>query len=544
MMKLVRWFLVAAIAAFAALPHAAQAGTYTVVSCADPATGQPLGPGMPAGWEVNDQAPAERNWRVVSTCERGGSVTLISTDAGGQMAKDRFASLIFRAPPDTRIVGYELWRATIALPVNGSPFGVGTGDQAFPAGGDHYVEDCHGATQACLLGDAHDEKAFDPANHVAAGGSFKAVFGLLRCEAASCPRNETAAYRLFSARLTLDDSAAPVFAAAPSGDLLDSRVAGVRTVRFQAADRGGGLRRARILVDGRSLVEGGFDRGDGLCAAPRVTAPVPCPLRSEASLALDTAQVPDGPHDVAVRVEDVAGNATEHVARGVVFTGQAASRGAPNGSPADERARLTARIGRRTRLRSRAGRRHTLSGRLTTAAGQPIAGARLSLQRRLRRTGTAFAGRAGATTDRNGRFRVRVRARTSATLRVAYTAYANDRTPAAKADVRLRVPARARLSARPRRVRNHGRVRFSGRLLGGSVPRGGKVVEIQAREGRRRWQVFRTVRANRRGRFRTSYRFRNSPRAHAIRFRVRVRRDSTYPFELGYSKSVRVVAGG
>ena len=95
------------------------------------------------------------------------------------------------------------------------------------------------------------------------------------------------------------------------------------------------------------------------------------------------------------------------------------------------------------------------------------------------------------------------------------------------------------MTASPRSVRSGGRVRFSGRLRGGDVPAGGKVVELQAYE-RGRWRSITTLRTNAKGSF--SYRYRFSFRAAGATFpvRVRVRHEGTYPFALGYSKPIKV----
>jgi hypothetical protein len=101
------------------------------------------------------------------------------------------------------------------------------------------------------------------------------------------------------------------------------------------------------------------------------------------------------------------------------------------------------------------------------------------------------------------------------------------------------VRAPATLAASPRIVSSGSRVRFSGRLRGGHVPRNGKVVELQAFE-RGRWRTFRTVRSNSKGAF--NYRYRFSFRASGTTFpvRARVRADASYPFALGTSNRVRV----
>jgi hypothetical protein len=77
-------------------------------------------------------------------------------------------------------------------------------------------------------------------------------------------------------------------------------------------------------------------------------------------------------------------------------------------------------------------------------------------------------------------------------------------------------------------------VRFSGRVRG-AVPRGGKLVVLQARDRDGRWHPVRNVRTDRRGRFRTSYVFRSSRGRFTYGFRVQVPRERDFPYGVGYS---------
>jgi hypothetical protein len=84
-------------------------------------------------------------------------------------------------------------------------------------------------------------------------------------------------------------------------------------------------------------------------------------------------------------------------------------------------------------------------------------------------------------------------------------------------------------------------VRFSGRLLGGHVPRTGKLVELQARVGVG-WRTFATLRTDRRGRYSHVHRFTPASVGRTYWFRLRVRRETAYPFEQATTRplSVRV----
>jgi hypothetical protein len=81
-------------------------------------------------------------------------------------------------------------------------------------------------------------------------------------------------------------------------------------------------------------------------------------------------------------------------------------------------------------------------------------------------------------------------------------------------------------------------VLFRGRV-GRPVPRGGKLVEVQA-HFRGRWRTISTVRAKRSGRWRFRYTFRTSRWRAAHRLRARVPVEAGYPFRAGASRPVRV----
>jgi hypothetical protein len=144
-----------------------------------------------------------------------------------------------------------------------------------------------------------------------------------------------------------------------------------------------------------------------------------------------------------------------------------------------------------------------------------------------------------AITNARGSFSLRVPPGPSRRLRAAYRVRPEDAFLVCSRPLNLNVPARATLSASPRQVRPGGRVRLSGRLRGGHVPRRGKLIDLEARDAGR-WRDFDTVRTDRRGRFRTSYRFSRRARRGTYPIRVKVRADSSYPFALGYSPAVRV----
>ena len=55
-----------------------------------------------------------------------------------------------------------------------------------------------------------------------------------------------------------------------------------------------------------------------------------------------------------------------------------------------------------------------------------------------------------------------------------------------------------------------------------------------------KWRTFETVRARKRARFSTRYRFTRATSGASFLIRARIRRDDSYPYYLGYSPRVRV----
>jgi hypothetical protein len=195
-----------------------------------------------------------------------------------------------------------------------------------------------------------------------------------------------------------------------------------------------------------------------------------------------------------------------------------------------------------TRSTMAGGRRRTVSyGRSATITGvalgpdrQPVPGAVVhALDVR------APADLAQAVAGADGRYRIKLAPGISRTLRIGFQ-WPTEGFFACGRSLSLKVRAGVRMSA-SRRVRMRGRIRINGHLLGGRIPPRGKVVELQG-WARGAWQVFRTTRTSRNGRFHVTYRLRTGTRG-ILRIRARVRRERGYPYTLGYSRVVRVRVG-
>ena len=230
--------------------------------------------------------------------------------------------------------------------------------------------------------------------------------------------------------------------------------------------------------------------------------------------------------DLRVTLRDYAGNVTQ-------------------GNPT----RLTAtsaKVGRRFRgvrsgrVRIPFGRRATLRGRLTLSAGQALAGQTIVASSTVRKRGARTRGEGTAVTDRRGRFSINVPAGASRTYRFVFGGAGG--ALATARGVSVRVPASSTIRASRNRLSGAGRVRFSGRLRtrGERIPGRGLVLVLQGRSAGK-WRTFADTRTSRKGRWRASYFFRGQSGRYPIR--VRIRKQSGYPFELGYSRRLTVRVG-
>lgn len=226
-----------------------------------------------------------------------------------------------------------------------------------------------------------------------------------------------------------------------------------------------------------------------------------------------------------------------------VSSGSTAERGSPNGSPAADRVVLSAIANSRSStLKVKYGKRVVITGRLLSPGGAPIARALLLVQTQTAIAGAAMADAAQVVTDADGRFSYRVPVGPSRTIRFGYRSYSADTFFADTTDVHLVVAAGVTMKATPKKVRNRHATMFRGRLRGKPIAKRGVVVDLQV-FFRHRWRTFAAPRTNRKGAYKFKYRFMAG--AATWKFRARVRRDSSYPYTLGYSaKPVKVKVVG
>jgi hypothetical protein len=383
------------------------------------------------------------------------------------------------------------------------------------------------------------------------------------------PNGYAAVVYLYAADLVLEQTAGPS-AGSVGGELAGAAtVSGTSDVTFTASDPGSGVYEAVFSVDGSVVQSTVVNENGGRCknvgqtsdGLPAFLYVQPCLASVSADLGFDTTRVSNGSHHLVVSVIDAAGNSSPVLDRNVVVAnptvaagggsgsspsgaagGPLAPTGAPNGTNASAQATLAVgwKTSRSARLTSRYGRAQTIVGRLAGPVGVPIAGAAIDLM-----VTPAYAGAATVTmpsphTGADGSFTVRVPGGVSSrSLRFAYRAHIGDALPVATRVLSLSVSAAVVLTISPRTASVGRSVHFRGRLLGGPIPRGGKQLVLEARSPGGSWIEFNVIRADLRGRYRASYRFK-FPGPARYQFRVLSEAEADYPFAAGASNVVRV----
>jgi hypothetical protein len=361
---------------------------------------------------------------------------------------------------------------------------------------------------------------------------------------------------VYAADLILEQDAGPT-ASNVSGELASaSTVSGTSDVAFSASDPGSGVYEAVFSVDGQVVQRTVVDEEGGRCrnvgettdGLPAFLYVQPCPASLSADVGLETTRISNGTHHLVVSVIDAAGNAATVLDRNVTVDNPvppadtpAAPLGAANGMNASAEATLNVgwKGAKGKRLTSGYGRAQTIVGRLTGAGGVPIEGARIDVLATPAYAGASAAAMVSPLTGAGGRFSVSLPAGVSSrTLRFAYSNRV-DMPPVATKTLTLSVRASVKLSIAPRTASVGRSVYFSGRLRGGPIPSGGKLLVLEARSPGGAWLEFDVIRSNARGRYHASYRFK-FPGPASYQFRVLCEAEADYPFATGSSRVVGV----
>lgn len=546
-------FVVGAIVAvLLATPAGARAGQYHVYSCRTPS-----GEAAPAdGWSASSAGvePVTQD-----TCAQGGALVAALGDQTAHFHPNN-AAWVFAPPGSEVLAGATLWRAGY---VHGEAGESGT-YQLWLAGpiATDIFDVCIHMMQCERQGEPGQPLA--EANRVGAPlDDLGASLSVNVACAGGLPGDEcghgfgdsngyAAATYLYAADLTLEQAAGPS-ASDVSGELASApAVAGTSDVAFSASDPSSGVYEAVFSLDGQVVQSTVVDDDGGRCknvggsadGLPAFLYEQPCPASVSADVGFDTTRVANGTHHLVVSVLDAAGNPATVLDRNVVIANPlpTGTPGPPNGTNASSRATLT--VGwkgtKLKRLVSGYGHTETIVGRLTSTDGLPIAGARLDVLATPDFTGSRTVTTAGARTTADGGFTVRVPAGVSSrTLRFSYRSHLGETLPVATRTLTLSVRAGVALHVAPHTASVGASIRFSGRLRGGPIPRGGKPLVLEARSPGGRWLEFEVVRSDARGRYHAGYRFK-FPGPAEYQFRVLCESEADYPFATGSSNAVGV----
>jgi len=369
-----------------------------------------------------------------------------------------------------------------------------------------------------------------------------------------CPagRGDAAGYAaslvIFSADSTIQEEESPEVSGV-SGEVSGGQeVHGSPAVNFTAVDRGSGIFGARVIVDGRTLSETPLDSNGGHCVnvggttdgTPAFLYLRPCAETVHADVTVPTEGLANGVHRIQVLVTDAAGNATTVIDRQVLVENGAES--GPNAPTAIIRARLSAawRRDRKSALTVKYGASPRIVGRLLGPNGEPIPNAAVEAVGTAAAPGARSAAFSRPRTNAAGYFNIAVpRGASSRRITLVYSSFAGSVQTLATASLSLRVHAGVWFAVSPRVSGVGQTITFAGRLLGGPVPGGGKVVVLQARAPGGNWIDFEVVRAGGSGRFAARYRFRFPGPAH-YEFRAVSEREAAYPYLAGTSRPVDV----
>ncbi len=543
--------LALAVALTAVAPSAAQAGTYHVYTCVAAGTTWANG-----AWRTVDVSG------VVEDTSCSGNTIGLSVPAGARMANNTSSALTFTSPAGTTIADFALTRQigfrNPVAPDTHRYFLLYTLGSTHFAGAGNF----HDGTRNALNGQKHWYGHPEGNVNVAKSTVTRATFPALASYAgtartlilrAGCYNRGSAcsvdagggiSHLLHGSDVTINDPTAPTASVEASGLLAGGSRSGSDPVTVTASD-GAGIRRVELIDvtnPAAPAIVGAEDYTQVRTDANRIcdySLPAPCPTLSRETLR--PTALAAGQRSVLVRVTDTGGNIVDQGPY-PVFAVTPSDRGALNGTGATETGAIDVRWtagGKRRRTLSY-GKRAGIRGKLLNSNGQPIAGARVTLLTRDLRRDAAVVPRRTLVTGSDGTFRTTVSATASRLLHFAWLSHVTDVRSSANGYLALQARAAAKLRVSTRRPRVGRTFTVSGRLRG--VSRGSVPVIVQGRaRGAKRFETFADTTTSRSGRFKVTYRFRSSAsRGRSFVFRARIRPAARFPYETGYSHTVRV----
>jgi hypothetical protein len=540
-------FGAALLALCAALGGAAPAiaASYSVDTCAG---------GSQPGWEPVTVGAWSSAW---SDGCRGDGAGLEASMAGGALSR---AGWDFRAPVDTEIAGFTVTRSYVLAA--GRPFAGTTEFWLHTSGPGVGYERVHGNYGAVFYSGVGTESADGLTGQ-------QVLSAFVRCgDGSNC--TGTSSVAIYAARIDLRDDVAPVISAV-TGSLVATRpVSGRRTLSYAASDRGGGLLREQLLVDGVARIDRPVD--PSRCTAEPFAALVPCPLSASDTLELDTRTLANGSHEVELVVWDATGvNRARSGPIPVVVDNPPATASptpvptasptpVPTTSPAPTAAaspatasppaaepapRLSAAFEStgRTAATVRWGERPRIAGILQLPDGRPLSGATIALASRPALRSAIAVPLRPLITDAAGGFAFRLPTGVSRTVTLTARGAAASLSVRVIPRITLRITRASPPGGASRAAADGGMARatrgaearavvLSGRVAG-APPGLRKRVELQARVAGR-WRTLTITRLARTG---GSFHFRKRTRARA--FRAVVRAEPGWPFLTGASVTTK-----
>jgi hypothetical protein len=539
-----------------AAPCSAAANSYHDFLCRIP-----YGPGAGRAAPADDVTYATNGgfFYAGDGCEGGGSLyaQMIgeTTHPFGTGSWDTFT-----APAGLTIAGFTVWRYEADGP--SQPFGSPASNLLYSPGPPSVQGLC---TQGCSRGTPYNP--LDPSNAVSVGslGGVTQIQWSAACgggEGGTCPASGagtlSSQYDVYAADIDLVDNTPPSVGGVSGPLVAGGTLSGQQTISFNASDGQSGVYSGSLVVDGHTVVSQILDTNGGACQSLNLTKDgqrsfehaQPCKSSVSSILTLNTNQLAAGQHSLELIVDDAAGN------QAIGYDGTITTSGSPsigvnggsinggraphiaNGDPCAGEALELAVNGRRKPPTVPYGATVTVRGVLHCGT-VPIRGARVVI--------ATLGGPATAAIDTSvqtaldGSFSYKVPSGPDRILELTYTAFSDDPAPSATASARIMIRPRIELRITPRGTRNGGTIHWKGTVTGGPYPRQGVTLDVEVREGRS-WKVFDQVVANRKGRFRYSYRFHATEQPTVYAFRVTLPDTGAqgYPYTHGASNTVRV----
>jgi hypothetical protein len=355
-----------------------------------------------------------------------------------------------------------------------------------------------------------------------------------RC-ATECNTQSTALYegipllvQFFGAELTLNDPTPPTLTLTNGPNNGESPALGMIPLSFFASDPGAGIKTAELLVDGTPVASRDYSSS---CSYTQLR---PCPESETGELSVDGESLPEGTHQLSIKVTDAAGNAAVSASRGIITTRPPT----PNGRPCPQPS-LTSAIGQKIgTVTLQFDKQATVEGRL--GCGEtPIPGASVVLETSFS-SGVRHPSLTTITTGNDGTFRYQLPVGPNRTLSFRYYAYSSATSPSAQTTLQIRVVPRLTLHIHPRHTHNNDPITWSGRVEGGPYPTRGMPVLVQVKE-ERRWQTFDEI-ISYGGKIKYSYTFRRTlrPTTYAFRISLPAGGDVGYAYDPGASRTIKV----